>query len=55
MNENKVVFVLIDALRSDYINEEDSPFLFNFSRQNRYYKNVTQSRSFCERAEIFTG
>lgn len=55
MNQNKVVFVLIDALRSDYINEEDSPFLFNFSRQNRYYKNVTQSRSFCERAEIFTG
>lgn len=54
-NDNKVVFVLIDALRSDYINEEDSPFLYNFSRQNRYYKNVTQSRSFCERAEIFTG
>lgn len=54
-NQNKVVFVLIDALRSDYINEEDSPFLFSFSKQNRYYKNVTQSRSFCERAEIFTG
>ena len=51
----KVVFVLIDALRSDYISEKDSPFLYNFARKNKYYKNVTQSRSFCERAEIFTG
>ena len=55
MNQHKVIFVLIDALRSDYLNSEDSPFLFNFSKQNRYYKKVTQSRSFCERAEIFTG
>jgi len=55
INKNKVVFVLIDALRSDYINKEDSPFLYNFAKTNKYYKNVTQSRSFCERAEIFTG
>ena len=55
INKNKVVFILIDALRSDYITKEDSPFLYNFAKKNKYYKNVTQSRSFCERAEIFTG
>ncbi|UOE88712.1 alkaline phosphatase family protein [Vibrio splendidus] len=55
MSNNKVILILIDALRSDYITEEDAPFLYKFSRENRYYKNVTQSRSFCERAEIFTG
>ena len=55
MNDNKVILVLIDALRSDYITEEDSPFLYNFAKNNKYCKNVTQSRSFCERAEIFTG
>jgi len=53
--KNKVVLVLIDALRSDYVTKEDSPFLYNFAKQNKYFKNVTQSRSFCERAEIFTG
>lgn len=53
--QNKVILVLIDALRSDYITEEDSPFLYDFAKKNRYFKNVTQSRSFCERAEIFTG
>lgn len=55
MNDNKVIFVLIDALRSDYITEQDSPFLYNFAKNNRYFRHVTQSRSFCERSEIFTG
>lgn len=55
MLKKKTVFVLIDALRSDYINNDDSPFLFRFSRENTYYQRVVQSRSFCERSEIFTG
>lgn len=54
-SKQKVVFVLVDALRSDYISKEDSPFLYDFAKKNKYYKHVTQSRSFCERAEIFTG
>ena len=54
-DKKKVILVLIDALRSDYITEEDSPFLYKFASNNRYCKKVTQSRSFCERAEIFTG
>jgi hypothetical protein len=55
MISNKVVFILIDALRSSYISMENTPFLCTFAKKNKYYKNVTQSRSFCERAEIFTG
>lgn len=55
MKNNKVVFILIDALRSDYINETDSPFLSSYARNNKFYASVSQSRSFCERAEIFTG
>ena len=53
--KKKVIFVLIDALRSDYISSQDSPFLHRFSQENTYYESVVQSRSFCERAEIFTG
>lgn len=55
MKKSKTVFVLIDALRSDYINDNDSPFLNGFAMKNNYYKTVIQSRSFCERSEIFTG
>ncbi len=55
MRNEKVILVLVDALRSDYITEEDSPFLYQYAKDNRYCKKVSQSRSFCERAEIFTG
>lgn len=54
-NNKKVIFILIDALRSDYITKEDSPFLYNFTKKNTYYKRVSQKRSYCERAEIFSG
>ena len=56
MGDNrKVIFILIDALRSDYITKEDSPFLYRFANGNTYYKKVSQKRSYCERAEIFSG
>lgn len=54
-NNDKVIFVLIDALRSDYISKYDSPFLYDFTKKNTYYRRVTQKRSYCERAEIFSG
>lgn len=55
MATDKLILVIIDALRSDYISKNDSPFLHNFAENNRHYKYVKQSRSFCERSEIFTG
>ena len=51
----KVFFVLVDAMRSDYISEGSTPFLYHCANQGTYYKEVSQSRSFCERSEIFTG
>ena len=53
--KNKVVYILLDAFRSDYINEKSTPFLFNCSQKGIYYKEVVPSLSFCERTEIFTG
>ena len=51
----KTVFLLIDAMRTDYLTQEDSPFLFNLAQENLYYKEVAQHRSYCERAEVFSG
>lgn len=51
----KVVFVLVDALRSSYLNEETMPFLYNLSQKSRYIKKILASPGFCERSEIFTG
>lgn len=52
---NKVLLVLVDALRYDYINEEDTPFLFSLSKQGLYVKKLTPGYGFCERSEILTG
>lgn len=50
-----VVFILVDALRSDYINENDMPFLSSFSKKNERVEFVIPSAGFCERTEIFYG
>jgi len=49
------VLYLMDAMRSDYINVETTPFLFECSNQGEYYKKVIPNFGFCERTEIFTG
>ena len=51
----KVLFILVDALRSSYVNNEDMPFLFNLSQKNLTVKKIVPSPGFCERSEIFTG
>jgi len=48
------LFVL-DAMRHDYVNEIDTPFLFSCSQGGEYYKKVIPNFGFCERTEIFTG
>ena len=52
---SKVIFILIDAFRSSYLSSKNTPFLKDYSANNLLIKTVTQSRSYCERAEIFTG
>lgn len=51
----KHVFLLIDALRSTYLTEENMPFLYSLTTKGLYIKNIDPSPGFCERSEIFSG
>lgn len=51
----KTVFVLVDALKSLYLTEDNMPFLYSLSRQGYYIKQVIPCAGFCERSEIFSG
>lgn len=51
----KTVFILIDALRTDYVSESTMPFLYQLAMNNIYVKRIVPSFGFCERTEIFTG
>ena len=51
----KVILVLLDACRGDYINSDDTPFLARLSEEGRYYKYLVPSFGFCERTEILVG
>lgn len=51
----KTVFVLVDALKSLYLTEENMPFLYSLSSQGYYIKQIIPCSGFCERSEIFSG
>lgn len=51
----KTVFVLVDALKSLYLNEENMPFLYSLSKKGYYVKHIIPCSGFCERSEIFSG
>lgn len=51
----KTVLVLVDALRSNYLTEENMPFLYKLSRDYTYVREVQASPGFCERSEILSG
>ena len=55
MSKRKFIFILIDAFRSDYISEKNTPFLSFLRKKSIYYKYVNPSIGFCERSYIFTG
>jgi len=51
-----VVFVLVDALRSDYLAKHGTaPFLSHCAENGVYIERVRPSLGFCERVEIMTG
>ncbi len=51
-----VVFILVDALRSDYLtHHQTAPFLSYCSENGVYVERVRPSLGFCERVEILTG
>ena len=49
------ILFLMDAMRSDYITKESTPFLWECANEGEYYKRVIPHFGFCERTEIFTG
>ena len=49
------ILFLMDAMRSDYLSKENTPFLYKCSKEGDYYKRVIPNFGFCERTEIFTG
>ncbi len=50
-----LVVILVDALRHDYINAVDTPFLFNQTGQGLYCKSLQTIDGFSQRTVICTG
>lgn len=53
--KRKVILILLDACRSDYITANKTPFLARLAKENLYYKSLVPSFGFCERTEILVG
>ena len=51
----RTVFILVDALRSNYLKKDNMPFLYNLKKDGVYVKKVSPNFGFCERSEILTG
>ena len=51
----KTLFVLVDALKSNYVNEDNMPFLYSLLSDNYFVKEIIPCSGFCERSEIFSG
>ena len=53
--DQKVILVLLDAFRCDYISRKNTPNLFDLIDDSKYYKKIVPSFGFCERTEILVG
>jgi len=51
----KVLFILLDAFRHDYINAVDTPFLFEAAQKGIYAKKLKSTTGFTQRTAILTG
>ncbi len=51
----KIIFLLLDAFRHDYINPIDTPFLFEGTKRGVYGKKLRSTTGFTQRTAIFTG
>ena len=51
----KVVFILLDAFRGDYINPVDTPFLHAQSQQGVFGRKMKTTAGFCQRTTVVTG
>ncbi len=51
----KTIFILMDAFRNDYINNLNTPFLYQCSQKGKYYNKVKTYLTYCERSKIVSG
>jgi predicted AlkP superfamily pyrophosphatase or phosphodiesterase len=51
----KIIFLLLDAFRHDYINAIDTPFLYQGTKRGVYGKKLRSTTGFTQRTAIFTG
>jgi len=49
------VFIILDAFRWDYLNEEDTPYLWRRASEGLHVRRVVSSTGFTQRAAMFTG
>jgi predicted AlkP superfamily pyrophosphatase or phosphodiesterase len=52
---NKVLFILLDAFRHDYINSIDTPFLYSKTHVGVYAEKLKSTTGFTQRTAIYTG
>jgi len=55
MTGKKVIFIVCDAIRWDYLNDVDSRFLLTLAKKGIYVRKLKPSFGFCERTEMFCG
>jgi len=53
--KNKVLFVLLDAFRHDYINPVDTPFLYTKTNKGIYAQKLKSVAGFTQRTAMYTG
>lgn len=52
---NNFVFIVLDALRGDHVNNDYMPFLNSLKESSIFVESLNVSSGFCERAEIMFG
>jgi hypothetical protein len=55
LKDLKTLYIVVDAFRSDYINDTTMPHMSKLANKSKYIKEVVPSPGFCERVEILTG
>tara|TARA_B110000240_G_scaffold95217_1_gene107916 strand:- start:592 stop:1866 length:1275 start_codon:yes stop_codon:yes gene_type:complete len=51
----KIVLLLLDAYKEEYLSESNTPFLYNLANEGKHIEKIIPSAGFCERTEIFFG
>jgi len=55
MPSKTTVFIVLDAFRWDYLNAEDTPFLWRQASEALHVRRIVSSTGFAQRAAMFTG